>query len=94
MIECASQVRKIQRILNFGIIRINLARERLRRLRGVVSDSSRSDLGPAHDVRGPVLMHAGKVSARRGRSAHICVDRDYASVLSLFFCPFIFFDPR
>lgn len=29
-------------------------------------------------------MHAGKVSARRGRSAHICADHDYASVLSLF----------
>ena len=46
--------------------------------------------------RGPVLMHVGKVSARRGRSAHICADHDYARFslsLSYLFCSFISLDP-
>jgi len=67
------------------------------------SDSSKSvgaqwarDTMRASIRRGPVLMHVGKVSARRGRSAHICADHDYARFslsLSYLFCSFISLDP-
>jgi len=73
---------------------------RHRRLRGVVGlvQVRLGPIGPGTrrglDARGPVLMHAGKVSVRRGRSAYICVDQDYASIPSLSFYPFISREPR
>lgn len=71
------------------LTRINPARSaqtpRRRRIHlGPESDPGYNE-GP--DARGPVLMHADKVSSRRGRSAHICADQDCVIVLSLF--PFV-----
>lgn len=78
------------------LIRINPARsaQTPRRRRIYLGSESGPGYNEGPDARGPVLMHAGKVSSRRGRSAHICADQDYVIIpslsLSLSFCPFIF----